>query len=144
MLTTLLACCVDTKLLKKDGINYLKNNKNLAMDVLALMDIVIVLLEVQLDVFLKSLNHTPSLRCELEFEEQYDKMAKVLSRTLTDKDYTEVVSVLNTQFSVINKLLSNAEPRSLTKFVKNKHRLRQLSGYDFSAMIEEVACSDSR
>ena len=140
MLSSLLACCMDKKMLKKHGINYLKNNKDLVMDVLAPIDIVKVLLEVQLNFDLKSLDHTSSLlRCELESEEQYNEMAKVLSRTLTDKDCTEVVSVLNTQLSAINKPLSNAEPRSLTKFLKSKHaRLRQLPGCDFGAMVEEV------
>ena len=66
------------------------------MDVLAVMYIVKVLLEVQLEVNLKSLDQAASLQLsELEFEEQYSKRAKVLNRTLTDKDYTEVVSALN-------------------------------------------------
>ena len=88
MLSSLLACCVDKKMLKQHGINYLKNNKDLVMDVLTLINIVKVLLEIQLNVDLKSVDHTSLLRCELEFVEQYDEMAKVLSRTLTGKDYS--------------------------------------------------------
>ena len=42
----------------QDGIKYLKENNNLAMDVLDLMDIVKVLLGVQLDINLKTLDHT--------------------------------------------------------------------------------------
>ena len=54
-------------------------------------------------------------------------MAKVLSRTLTGKDYIVFVinTNTNTQLRFINKPLSNAEePRALTKFLKSKHRLR--------------------
>ena len=66
------------------------------MDVLALMDSVKLLLQVQLDVNLKSLDQAASLRpSQLEFEEQYDEIAKVLSRNLTDKSYTEVASVMS-------------------------------------------------
>ena len=114
-------------MLKKHGINYLKNNKDLVMDVLTLINIVKVLLEIQLNVDLKSVDHTLLLRCELEFVEQYDEMAKVLSRTLTGKDYIVFVinTNTNTQLRFINKPLSNAEePRALTKFLKSKHRLR--------------------
>ena len=56
---------------------YMKGNKLLAMDVLALMDHIKILLEYQLGVNLKSLDQTALLRpSELEFEEQYDTMAK--------------------------------------------------------------------
>ena len=66
----------------------MKGNKDLVMDVLAVMYIVKVLLEVQLEVNLKSLDQAASLQLsELEFEEQYSKRAKVLNRTLTDKGY---------------------------------------------------------
>ena len=65
-------------------------------------------------------------------------MAKVLSRNLTDKSYTEVVSTINKQLSVINPPSSNAEPRSTTNFVKNKHRLKQLPNCNYRSMIEEV------
>ena len=87
MMTNLLGCCVDKTMLKKHGIDYLKGNKPLViMDVLALINSVKLLLQVQLDVNLKSLDQAASLRpSELEFEEQYDEIDKVLSRTLTDK-----------------------------------------------------------
>ena len=71
MMTNLLGCCVDKNMLKEHGIDYLKGNKHLVMDVLAVMDYVKVLLQVQLEVNLKSLDQTASLRpSELEFEEQ--------------------------------------------------------------------------
>ena len=66
------------------------------MYVLALMDIVKVLLEVELDINLKILDQTVysiGIRSsELEYEEQNNKMAKALSNILTDTDiaFTEV------------------------------------------------------
>ena len=96
ILAHLLSCCVDKKQLKKDGISYLKGNELLAMDVLALMDHVKILLEYQLGVNLKSLDQTASLRAsEYKFEEQYDMMAKTLMKKLTDKDYAKVTAKLN-------------------------------------------------
>ena len=62
MMTNLLGCCVDKTMLKEHGIDYLKGNKPLVMDVLALIDSVKLLLQVQLDVNLKSLDHAASLR----------------------------------------------------------------------------------
>ena len=73
MLSFLFACYVDKKRLKEEGINYLKGNEVLAMDVLALMDHVKILASV---IKLKSLDQTTSLQpSELEFEEQYNEMA---------------------------------------------------------------------
>ena len=64
------------------------------MYVLALMDIVKVLLEVELDINLKILDQTVYSiviqSSELEYEEQNNKMAKVLSNILTDIAFTEV------------------------------------------------------
>ena len=65
-------------------------------------------------------------------------MTKVLSSTLTDKDFTEVVSVITTQLNGINKPSFNTEPRSETKFLKSKHRIRHLQGCDYGATIEKV------
>ena len=96
------------------------------MDVLALIDSVKLLLQVQLDVNLKSLDQAASLRpSQLEFEEQYDEIAKVLSRNLTDKSYTEVASVMNKELSVIHPPSSNTntEPRSTTNKIKSKFKL---------------------
>ena len=125
MMTNLLGCCVDKNMLKEHGIDYLKGNKPLVMDVLALIDSVKLLLQVQLDVNLKSLDQAASLRpSELEFEEQYDEIAKVLSRNLTDKSYTEVASVMNKELSVIHPPSSNTEPRSTTNKIKSKFKLR--------------------
>ena len=139
MMTNLLGCCVDKNMLKEHGIDYLKGNKPLVMDVLALIDSVKLLLQVQLDVNLKSLDQAASLRpSELEFEEQYDEIAKVLSRNLTDKSYTEVASVMNKELSVIHPPSSNTEPRSTTNKIKSKFKLRQLPGCDYRSMLEEV------
>ena len=65
---------MDKKRLQKDGIKYLKKDKNLTtMDVLAIINIVKILLEVQLNVNLKSLDQTALLRVsELEYKEQYN------------------------------------------------------------------------
>ena len=47
--------------------------------------------------------------------------------------------MISTQLNVINKLLSNSEPRSEIKFLKSKRsRIRQLPGCDHGAMIEKV------
>ena len=139
MMTNLLGCCVDKNMLKEHGIDYLKGNKPLVMDVLALIDSVKLLLQVQLDVNLKSLDQAASLRpSELEFEEQYDEIAKVLSRNLTDKSYTEVASVMNKELSVIHPPSSNTEPRSTTNKIKSKFKLRQLPGCNYRSMLEEV------
>ena len=51
----------------------MKKDKNLTMDVLAIINIVKILLEVQLNVNLKSLDQTALLRLsELEYKEQYN------------------------------------------------------------------------
>ena len=139
MMTNLLGCCVDKNMLKEHGIEYLKGNKPLVMDVLALIDTVKVLLQVQLGVNLKSLDQAASLRpSQLEFEEQYDEIAKVLSKNLTDKSYTEVASVMNNKLSVIIPPSSNAEPRSTIKFVKSKYMLSQQPNCNYRSMLEEV------
>ena len=126
MLSFLFACYVDKKKLKEAGINYLKGNEVLAMDELALMDHVKILASV---IRLKSLDQTTSLQpSELEFEEQYNEMAKSLCNIPNDKDYyTDVTIELNQMFNVV-KPLSNTETRSQSKLLKSNFPLKQIPG----------------
>ena len=136
----LISCCVDKKELKKEGMSYLKGNKLLAMDVLALMDHIKILLEYQLGVNLESLDQTVSLRpSEFEFEEQYDTMAKTLMNTLTDQDYTKVTAKLNKQLDVMSPPASTKSKRKL----KSKYLLKQKDGYDYGKMIEKINVIES-
>lgn len=65
-------------------------------------------------------------------------MAKVLSNTITDKEYTAVAANLNEQLNLIKPLSNNTETRSNCNLLKSKCKLRQIPSCDYGEIIEEV------
>ena len=93
ILADLLAMCVDGDNLNRYGSTYINNNKKeLAQDVLAILEQVKMQLELQLKVDLKKIDTTPSLRVQPTSEEANNlkALSQHLYQTTARKDFREI------------------------------------------------------